>query len=186
MDQRPVPGRTAGDTPAGAPPRPDTADAHRRVPRTDTLLRDPRPAAAADRLGAHRVKTAVRQARERARAGGSAPEQVPRTALDLLPGTASGLRPVLTATGVLLHTNLGRAPLSDAARQAVNEASGPTLDRPAASRVRHPGRGGRAAPGVSAPGPDELPVMSGWSRSRVSDGSDRMTVRGGGAKAVAP
>ncbi|GHH01204.1 L-seryl-tRNA(Sec) selenium transferase [Streptomyces rubradiris] len=126
MEQRPAPGRTAGDTPAGAPPRPDTADARRRIPRTDTLLRDPRLAAAVDRLGAHRVKSAVRQAQERARAGGIAPEQVPRTALDLLPGTASGLRPVINATGVLLHTNLGRAPLSDAARQAVQEASGPT------------------------------------------------------------
>ena len=37
----------------------------------------------------------------------------------------SGLRQVINATGVILHTNLGRAPLSDAARRAVaKEAAG--------------------------------------------------------------
>jgi L-seryl-tRNA(Ser) seleniumtransferase len=39
--------------------------------------------------------------------------------------TNSGLRRVINATGVILHTNLGRAPLSDAARRAVaKEAAG--------------------------------------------------------------
>jgi L-seryl-tRNA(Ser) seleniumtransferase len=41
-----------------------------------------------------------------------------------LPHTATGLRPVLNATGVLLHTNLGRAPLSPAARAALDLAAG--------------------------------------------------------------
>ncbi|MBN2556556.1 MAG: L-seryl-tRNA(Sec) selenium transferase [Anaerolineales bacterium] len=34
------------------------------------------------------------------------------------------LLPVINATGVIIHTNLGRAPLSDAARRAVQEAAG--------------------------------------------------------------
>jgi L-seryl-tRNA(Ser) seleniumtransferase len=38
--------------------------------------------------------------------------------------TKSSLRRVINATGVILHTNLGRAPLSDAARRAVSEAAG--------------------------------------------------------------
>jgi len=36
---------------------------------------------------------------------------------------ASGSRRVINATGVILHTNLGRARLSDAARRAIDEAS---------------------------------------------------------------
>ncbi|MGW2647321.1 L-seryl-tRNA(Sec) selenium transferase [Streptomyces sp. NPDC001393] len=126
---------------------PDGTDARRRIPRTDHLLSDPRLAAAVDRLGAGVVKAAVRAAQERARQGGIPPEQVSETALALLPGTASGLRPVINATGVLLHTNLGRAPLSAAARQAVQEAAGPTdveLDLTTGVRARR----GRSALGA--------------------------------------
>lgn len=36
----------------------------------------------------------------------------------------TGIKKVINATGVLLHTNLGRAPLSSAARAAVDEAAG--------------------------------------------------------------
>src|SRR5689334_364365 len=35
----------------------------------------------------------------------------------------AGIKPVINATGVLLHTNLGRAPLSEAARTAMNDAA---------------------------------------------------------------
>jgi len=35
----------------------------------------------------------------------------------------AGIKPVINATGVLLHTNLGRAPLSDAACSAMNDAA---------------------------------------------------------------
>src|SRR5687768_11294083 len=37
---------------------------------------------------------------------------------------APTLRPVINATGIIIHTNLGRAPLSDAAINAVREAAG--------------------------------------------------------------
>ncbi|QKW38086.1 L-seryl-tRNA(Sec) selenium transferase [Actinomadura sp. NAK00032] len=101
-------------------------DGRRRIARTDVLLADPRLAAAAGRLGRGVVKAAVVGAQRRARAGEIPPDAVADTAVGSLPPTASGLRPVINATGVLLHTNLGRAPLSDAAREAVAVASGAT------------------------------------------------------------
>ncbi|MGW0284533.1 L-seryl-tRNA(Sec) selenium transferase [Streptomyces sp. NPDC003236] len=135
----PAPGPAVGRTGGG--------DARRRIPRTDVVLRDPRLAEAVGRLGADVVKGAVRRAQGRAREGGITPEQVPDTAVALLPGTAGGLRPVINATGVLLHTNLGRAPLSAAARQAVAAAAGPTdveLDLATGVRARR-GRSAMAA-----------------------------------------
>src|SRR5215468_6184551 len=47
-------------------------------------------------------------------------------AVTALPRLAASLTPVLNATGVLLHTNLGRAPLSTAARDALAAAAGCT------------------------------------------------------------
>ncbi|MEU6368637.1 L-seryl-tRNA(Sec) selenium transferase [Streptomyces sp. NPDC046931] len=117
---------TAADGTAGSSRRRDTADARRRIPRTDDVLRDPRLIRATCRLGPGVVKEAVRLAQERARNGSIPPEQVGDAAAALLPATAGGLRAVINATGVVLHTNLGRAPLSAAARQAVQEAAGPT------------------------------------------------------------
>ncbi len=114
-------------------------DPRRRIPRTDGVLRDPRLAAAVARLGPEPVKAAVRRAQRQARHGTLPPEEVADTAVALLPSTACGLRPVINATGVLLHTNLGRAPLSAAARRAVLDAAGPTdveLDLPTGARAR--------------------------------------------------
>ncbi|MFD0536752.1 hypothetical protein ACFQY7_26505 [Actinomadura luteofluorescens] len=101
-------------------------DERRRIARTDVLLAEPRLASAAGRLGRGVVKAAVVAAQRRARAGEIAPEAVADAAVASLPPSASGLRPVLNATGVLLHTGLGRAPLSAAAREAVAVASGAT------------------------------------------------------------
>ena len=99
-------------------------DPRRGVPRTDTVLADPRLADVTARLGRERVKAAVVSAQQAVRQGALAAADVVDAALDALPRTATTLRPVLNATGVLLHTNLGRAPLSDAARAALDVAAG--------------------------------------------------------------
>ena len=101
-------------------------DARRLVPRTDAVLADPRLAAAEVRLGRPLVLEAVRRAQQRAREGQIRPDDVAAEAVTGLPRLAASLTPVLNATGVLLHTNLGRAPLSTAAREALGAAAGCT------------------------------------------------------------
>ncbi|OBK79654.1 L-seryl-tRNA(Sec) selenium transferase [Mycobacterium sp. 1164985.4] len=122
-------------------------DPRRRVPRTDALLADPRLAEAARVLGRTLVKTVVGQSQQRARAGEIEPERVADDAVASLPTSAATLRPVINATGVVVHTNLGRAPLSRAAVDAVVTASGATdveFDLETGRRARR-GRGALAA-----------------------------------------
>ncbi|MGD1255384.1 L-seryl-tRNA(Sec) selenium transferase [Mycobacterium seoulense] len=123
------------------------SDPRRRVPGTDTLLADPRLAEAQRVLGRALVKSVIADAQQRARAGEIDPERVAEHAVAALPGTASSLRPVINATGVVVHTNLGRAPLSRAAVDAVVAAAGTTdveLDLATGRRGRR-GRGALAA-----------------------------------------
>jgi L-seryl-tRNA(Ser) seleniumtransferase len=101
-------------------------DPRRNVPRTDVVLADPRLVAARELLGATLVKAAVSRAQNLARSGAIGPAEVADAAADALPRTAASLTPVINATGVLVHTNLGRAPLSAAARDAVLAAAGCT------------------------------------------------------------
>ncbi len=122
-------------------------DPRRRVPRTDVLLADPRLADALARLGGRAVKAAVTAAQDRSRRGDLPPERVLDAVLAALPRQATTLRPVLNATGVVLHTNLGRAPLSPAAVQAVVTAAGYVdveYDVATGARARR-GRGALAA-----------------------------------------
>ncbi|MER7011763.1 L-seryl-tRNA(Sec) selenium transferase [Saccharopolyspora sp. NPDC000359] len=101
-------------------------DPRQHVPGTDRVLTHPDVAAATDHLGHQLVKEAVHTAQRRARDGEIPPAEVITETLALLPDSASSSRPVLNATGVLLHTNLGRAPLSRAAVEALGRASGTT------------------------------------------------------------
>jgi L-seryl-tRNA(Ser) seleniumtransferase len=127
-------------------------DARRRIPRTDALLADPRLAALVGARGRDAVKAAVTAAQQRARIGDLPPEDVADAALAAL-REPPGLRAVLNATGVVVHTNLGRAPLSDAARRAVADAAGTTdveFDLVTGQRARR-GRGALAALAEAVP-----------------------------------
>lgn len=126
------------------PSEPRSPDPRRSVPRTDVLLADARVRAAVDRLGAGVVRPAVTEAQDRVRRGLLDPADVVDAVVGTLPGLATTLRPVLNATGVVLHTNLGRAPLSPAAVAAMTAAAG-TVD---VELDLATGRRGARSPGV--------------------------------------
>src|SRR3984957_3568664 len=116
----------------------------RQIPRTDQLLNDPRMRAAERRVGRDLVKAAITRAQERARNAEITPGQVADAAAAELPATAASLTPVINATGILVHTNLGRAPLSQAAKDAVATASGTCdveFDLESGTRAKQRGRG---------------------------------------------
>jgi len=97
-------------------------DPRRRLPAVDVLLAEPAIAALAAAHPRSLLVRAVRETLDVARANGGEPpaegwaaavhERVARAA-------APSLAPVINATGVVLHTNLGRAPLARAAIDAM-------------------------------------------------------------------
>jgi len=100
-------------------------DPRRSIPRTDQLLTLDAITAARTRLGERVIRTIIHDAQECARRGGLRPDQVEAAVLAAVSTrSVTSLRPVLNATGVVVHTNLGRAPLASAAREALVSASG--------------------------------------------------------------
>jgi L-seryl-tRNA(Ser) seleniumtransferase len=102
-------------------------DPRRRLPAVEALLAEPDVAALAAAHPRTLVVRAVRDTIERARAnGGAAPPEgwdaAVRARVQRL--AAPSLLPVINATGVVLHTNLGRAPLARAAIDAMSRVSG--------------------------------------------------------------
>ena len=139
-----------------------SVDTRRLVPRTDVLLADPRLAEAERKLGRALVKAAVARAQDQARAGTITPDGVADAAVAALPARAATLTPVINATGVLLHTNLGRAPLSGAATDALVAAAGCTdveFDLASGTRGRR-GRGTLAALAAAVPAAESVHVVN--------------------------
>lgn len=123
-------------------------DPRRAIPRTDRLMEHPQLVAASRSLGRSVVLGLVRAAQDRARRGEISAAEVVDAVLEAAGSQrASSLTPVLNATGVIIHTNLGRAPLSEPARQALADAAGYVdveLDLPSGARSRR-GAAARAA-----------------------------------------
>ena len=103
---------------------------YRRIPSVDRLLSDERLRALAVEVSHDTVAGLARERLEAARqevADGVSPPSIDVLVEDVCAMAASLLcpapAPVINATGVVLHTNLGRAPLSDAAAEAVARAA---------------------------------------------------------------
>jgi L-seryl-tRNA(Ser) seleniumtransferase len=132
----------------------DGGDRRRRIPATSALLAVPELAAAAERLGRNTVKDSIAAAQDRARRGEISPDEVTAAALAMLPPYATSLRPVVNATGIIVHTNLGRAPLSAAARDALHVAAGTSDVEYELSTGRRGRRGRGALEALAAAVPD--------------------------------
>jgi L-seryl-tRNA(Ser) seleniumtransferase len=102
----------------------------RQLPSVDRLLGEEAVGALIAAYGHRRTVDALREAldavRDEVRAGADVPgvaALVARASLRLQERLTPTLRPVINATGVIVHTNLGRAPLSAATRAAVDAVS---------------------------------------------------------------
>ncbi len=108
-----------------------TLNPFRSLPSVEALISSPAGQDLAARYGREPALDALRAAlnteRERLRAGESAPPSPDAllAAADeaLAARFRPSLRPVINATGIIIHTNLGRAPLSQTAQQAVLDAA---------------------------------------------------------------
>lgn len=106
------------------------ADAFRALPSVDELLQNHTLRGYEQKVGRTVVLDAVRAALESARSDIRAGHDAPMPAM-LIDGITERieravqptLRRVINATGVILHTNLGRAPLSQDAIRAIQEAA---------------------------------------------------------------
>ncbi len=103
----------------------------RSLPSVDRVLADPALAGMLEQLSRRDVTEAVRGVIAESRDALFAARDVPTNpealarlaAKSLSPLVQPSLRRVINATGVVVHTNLGRAPVSDAAEQAMSRAA---------------------------------------------------------------
>ena len=134
--------------------KPEKQASLRHVPSVDQLLRSDAARELREVVGLRRLTNIARSVTAEIRtlirsdqvngddAEGLLAEAIKRMQASARSEGQAGLKSVINATGVILHTNLGRAPLSQAAREAIAQATGYcTLEYDLASGAR----GGRAA-----------------------------------------
>ena len=102
-------------------------DARTGLPAVHKLLADAEREGLTEQAPRELVVSAIRETLDAARSrNGEPPEEgwVPAVKRTLEAKQRPSLVPVVNATGVILHTNLGRAPLAEAACQAIASAAG--------------------------------------------------------------
>jgi len=87
----------------------------------DELARHERLAGEPAQLAVEAARAALARAREEIKAGHEPGDLVERAVQELASARAPSLRRALNATGVIVHTNLGRAPLAEAALERALE-----------------------------------------------------------------
>jgi L-seryl-tRNA(Ser) seleniumtransferase len=95
----------------------------RDLPSLDRLLRDERLAALDRGAATDAARAALAAARDEIRAGDEPGDLVERALAEAAAARAPRLRRVLNATGVIVHTNLGRAPLPAEALERVADVA---------------------------------------------------------------
>lgn len=145
-------------------------DPRRMIPRTDHLLALPAVVAAHPRLGDRTIRGLVTDLQDRARRREIGPAEVEPALLSAVARRSpTGLTPVLNATGVVVHTNLGRAPLSAPAVEALARAAGYVdveLDLATGTRSRR-GAAARAALLAACPAAQEALVVNNGAAALV-------------------
>src|SRR5579872_5474072 len=115
------------------PARDSRAELLRKIPSVDELLAMPALGGLANRVGRELIVDAARSVLERVREEirlGLSMQAVERDALAAAIAAnvalllTPSLRPVINATGVILHTNLGRAPLAESAIEHIRKTAG--------------------------------------------------------------
>jgi L-seryl-tRNA(Ser) seleniumtransferase len=96
----------------------------RDLPSVDELAGNERLAGAPRALLVPAARSALARAREEIQAGSDPGDLVERVELELESARGARLRRTINATGVIVHTNLGRAPLAPSALERVSAVAG--------------------------------------------------------------
>lgn len=139
-------------------------DPRRFIPKMDEILQYPAVRTAQERSAPHKVRAIIDAVLADARSGSLDPTRFQQELADRLESPQPySLRRVINATGVIIHTNLGRAPLPPAAVDALAAAAGYTdveMDLDSGQRSRDRGRGAVEAVLAACPGAEDALVVN--------------------------
>lgn len=139
-------------------------DPRRFIPKMDEILQYPAVCTAQEHIARHKVRAIIDAVLGAARSGFLAPSQIEEELAARLDAVQPySLRHVINATGVIIHTNLGRAPLPPAAVDALVAAAGYTdveMDLDSGLRSRDRGRAAVDAVLAACPGVEDALIVN--------------------------